>query len=316
MKDIYENFGPDFFVVGAAKAGTTALYHWLRDHPDVFLPTVKEPSFFAYADGLVAPKCGLYDPNYFNEIAVDNVAYSALYETAGQKLTGDVSPVYLIDENTSTRIAAARPDALIIIVLRDPVERAFSQYMHHVRDSLENCKTFDEALAKEEVRLAAGWSWGHGYARHGHYETQIKRYLSEFPREQVLFLDFHEMQTAPEECWWRLCNHLSIERRELVKNERVNQTANLTEVSARPGMTHCLRHPSTAQKLVKRVLPKTARTTLRRILEGPKRPVPMLSKDARLSLANRYQVERSSIEELTGLSLTHWFENQQSDLGG
>jgi hypothetical protein len=306
MKHATETFAPDFFVVGAAKAGTTALYNWLQDHPAIFLPAVKEPGFFAYADGAALPKCGPFDPNYFNQIAVDNESYSALYEKAGPRLTGDVSPVYLLNENAAERIAAARPDARIIIVLRDPVERAFSQYMHHVRDSLETCETFEQALAEESSRLAAGWSWGHGYATHGHYCAQIKRYLSVFPREQVLFLDFQDMQTEPEECWRQLCTHLSIEQRPLAQNERVNQTVGLTEISARPGITHRLRHPGKAQKLLKQILPWIVRAKIRQVIEGPGRPVPLLRMDTKRSLANRYQGERLRIKEMTGLSLTHW----------
>ncbi len=200
MTHAHTQFAPDFIVVGAAKAGTTAIYHWLAGHPNVFLPAVKEPGFFAYAGRSAIPEKGPYDPAYCNQIITDGPSYASLFDTAAGRLTGDVSPVYLIDGDAAARIAAVRPDARIVILLRNPVERAFSQFMHHMRDSLETCSTFEQALDAEEERLRDGWSWGHGYATHGFYAAQIERYLAFFPENQILFLDYRDLQNAPEQC--------------------------------------------------------------------------------------------------------------------
>lgn len=305
-------FAPDFFVVGAAKAGTTAIYHWLRSHPDVFLPSVKEPGYFAYSGGQAAPASGPYDPDYTRQIVLDKKSYAALYAKAGHLLTGDVSPVYLLDNQAAQRIAAIRPDARIIVLLRDPVDRAFSQFMHHVRDSLETCETFEDALLQEEKRLAEGWSWGHGYATHGFYAAQIERYLKVFQREQVLFIEYQNLQTDPDDCWQQICWHLGIEPTVLVRNERVNSTENLKTVSSRPKLTHCLRHPGVIQKGLKQVMPASFRKRLRKMLEGAERPVPVLSPDTKRALANRYLSERSRIEALSGLNLECWFTPIQS----
>jgi len=299
-------FAPDFFVVGAAKAGTTAVYQWLRSHPAAFLPIVKEPSYFAYPDISPVPSNGPYDPKYVSEISRDNKSYARLYNGAGQRRTGDISPVYLLDEHAAERIAAARPSARIIIILRDPVERAFSQFMHHVRDGLETSQTFEEALDAEPQRLFEGWSWGHGYATHGHYAAQIERYMAVFPKEQILFLEYQMLQAKPEDCWWRICEHLGLKQQILLKNERVNTTANLPIVSSRPKLTRRFRHPGAVQVVLKKVMPASFRARLRRILEGSGRPVPVLRPETKGSLANRYQGERSRLEELSGLSLAHW----------
>ena len=306
MEKENSDFAPDFFVVGAPKAGTTALFHWLNDHPDVFLPVVKEPAYFTYSGKPATPKNGPYDPDYVRQIAQDSGAYAALYDAAGSRLTGDISPIYLIDENAAERIAAVRPDARIIVLLRDPVDRAFSQFLHHVRDSLETCETFDDALDMEAQRLRDGWSWGHGYATHGHYAAQIERYLLCFPREQILFLEFQELQLEPEVCWRRICSHLALEHKSLVRNERVNATAGLTQVPRRPGISRHLRHSGTLQTRLKRFVPKSSRAWLRKLLEGRGRPVPVLSTETKRSLAGRYRDERTKIEEQTGLSLNHW----------
>lgn len=307
MNDQHANFAPDFFVVGAAKAGTTALYHWLRSHPDIFLPSAKEPGYFAYAGGQAAPASGLYDPDYVRHIVVDKASYTRLYDEAGHRLKGDVSPVYLLNMYAAQRIAKVRPDARIIVLLRDPVDRAFSQFRHHVRDSLESSETFEDALAQEAKRLAEGWSWGHGYATHGFYAAQIERYLKVFPREQVLFIEYHDLQTDPDDCWHQVCGHLGVKPIVLVKNERVNSTENLKTVSSRPKLTHCLRHPGVIQSRLKQVMPASFRARLRKVLEGPERPAPVLSPDIKRTLAIRYLNERSRIEALSGLNLEGWF---------
>lgn len=306
MNKSHTDFSPHFFVVGAPKAGTTAVYHWLRSHPAVFLPRVKEPSYFAYAGSSALPKNGPYDPDYVSKIAVDRETYAEFYEAAGSALTGDISPIYLLNEYAAERIALARSDARIIIILRDPVERAFSQFMHHLRDSLEPCETFEEALMQEGVRLRDGWSPGHAYAAHGHYLAQIEKYFAVFPKEQILFLEYQDLQSAPDHCWRQVCDHLRIEPIDLVRNERVNATRDLVDVSGRPGLARRLKHPGPAQVLLKRLMPPRFRAKLRHFLEGPRRPVPALRTDTVHALASRYQSERRQIEQLTGLSLAHW----------
>ncbi|MHA3977457.1 sulfotransferase [Halovulum sp. GXIMD14794] len=301
------DFAPDFYVVGAAKAGTTAVYSWLQTHPDVFLPAVKEPGYFAYAGGSAVPAAGPHDPEYVRHIAVHRGAYADLYELPGPRLTGDVSPVYLLDENAAARIAEARPDARILVLLRDPVERAFSQFLHHVRDSLETGETFEDGLELEHRRLREGWSWGFGYATHGHYASQIERYLAVFPRDQILFLDYRDLQTDPGDCWQRILTHLGLEQRRLDRNDRVNATAGLARVSRRPWLSHRLRHPGAVQSRLKSMVPPAVRSKLRQALEGRGRPAPVLRAETRQALADRYRGERSRIEAQTGLDLRHWF---------
>lgn len=304
--DLSPDFWPDFFVVGAAKAGTTAVYTWLKAHPQVFLPEVKEPGYFAHAGRSPTPAAGPHDPDYTRRITVTPEAYAALYRRAGQRLRGDVSPVYLTATGAAARIAALRPDARIIILLRDPVERAFSQFMHHSRDSLEPCRSFEAALEQEQARLERGWAWGFGYASQGFYAAQIAAYLRAFPKEQILFLDYRALQEAPEACWARICTHLGLGRRPLERNERVNATAGLARVSARPGLSHRLRHPGPVQALLKRAVPPRLRAGLRRVIEGGGRPVPVLRDETRQALAARYRAERPAIEALSGLCLAHW----------
>ena len=171
---------PAFYVVGAARSGTTAVWSWLRQHPDVFLPNVKEPGFFAFAGRTAVPCQGPYDPSYVAEVTTNAQDYDRLYVAKGGKLTGDVSPIYLVDAKAAGQIARVRPDARIVILLRDPVMRAFSQFLQHRREGIEPHASFEAALLDEKTRMRQGWSGGHGYLTNGCYAAQIKRYLDVF----------------------------------------------------------------------------------------------------------------------------------------
>ena len=310
MKDYRVEFCPDFFVVGAAKSGTTAVYHWLRGHPGVFLPDTKEPGYFAFQEQPAVPANGLYDPDYTQRVTVEIDSYRALYAAAGDRLTGDVSPVYLQDENAARRIASANPAAKIIVLLRDPVDRAYSQFLHHVRDSLEEAISFEQALDLELPRTQQGWSWGHKYAANGHYAEQIARYLEVFPKEQILFIEFCDLQSKPAECWRQICDHLGLHWAPLLRNRRVNVSRGLDLAPSRPGISHVLRHPGRLQTLIKKLMPSGFRTRLRRVLEGKGRAVPGMTPLARQSLASAYAQERKIVEEMTGLDLAHWTSNK------
>ncbi len=304
--DIQNLKAPDFYVVGAAKSGTTAVWSWLRQHPDVFLPAVKEPGFFAYCGKKAAPKAGPYDPDYVSQITTTTAEYARLYQEAGEKITGDVSPIYLIDPEAADRIASVRPDARIVILLRDPVTRAFSQFLHNRRDGFEPCSDFAEALAQERTRANEGWSWGHSYRANGEYADQIDRYLQAFPSDQILFWQFEDLDRYPDDCWDALCQHLGLAVRPLPENKRVNATADLQGVPTHQTLTRLIRHPGGVQKVLKSLVPAGLRTRLRRRIESAQSPMPELAPDVRADLIRHYTPERPQIIAQTGLSLTGW----------
>lgn len=172
---------PNFLVIGAAKGGTTSLYDYLRQHPEVFMTAVKEPRFFAY-DGRPLPRGGPGGERFHGATVTDLAAYEALYEAAGDaRARGEASPLYLYSAHACSRIAARVPRAKLIAILRDPADRAFSHYLHLKRDKLEPCSTFAEALAAEPGRIAEDWDWSFHYRAVGRYEPQLARYATLFP---------------------------------------------------------------------------------------------------------------------------------------
>jgi hypothetical protein len=179
---------PDFFILGAQKCGTTALYEVLRQHPELYLSPVKEPRHFI-GDGRAPIFQGPGAEDFVRGGVWEPTAYAALFANARVGMRrGEASPVYLSShrpDETAARIAAAAPRARLIVLLRDPAERAFSAFLHHRCLGFEPLADFGAALAAEDERLARSWLPGWAYRRNGFYAENLRPYLERFPRTQI-----------------------------------------------------------------------------------------------------------------------------------
>ena len=194
---------PNLFVVGAAKAGTTSLYEMLARHPAIFMSPVKEPHYFSRIEPTPERRA------FFPRVA-DEGSYLALFDgAAGEEMVGEASTSYLWEPETAGRIRDRVPEASILIMLRDPVERAYSQYWNDVREGLEK-REFLDALNEERRAGPGAWGVGSLYIDCGLYADQVSRYLDAFgPRVQVsLFEDFiaDDARTTAE-----ILSHLGLE---------------------------------------------------------------------------------------------------------
>lgn len=197
---------PNFFIVGSAKAGTTSLYHYLRQHPEVFMSPVKEPHYFSQ----VAP-----DPElrfiYAHKSVRDEASYQKLFRDASQaRAIGEASTSYLWDEKTPARIKAAVPAAKIIIMLREPAARAHSHYLNDVREGIEK-RPFLQALKEDYARTRKGWGISHLYVELGLYAEQVRRYLASFSEHNVLVLFFEEFSADTKSILRKVWDFLHLE---------------------------------------------------------------------------------------------------------
>jgi len=180
---------PNFFIVGAQNSGTTSLYGYLKQHPDVFMPALKEPHYFAQ----ITPS---REQRYLRTIIRDKAAYLRLFDKGrDHKAIGEASPSYLWEPKAPYRIRNAVPHAKIIILLRDPVERAYSHYLMDVREGLQELP-FCEALERDWNQSKKGWSISQLYVELGLYAEQVRRYLEVFGSQQVLILMFDELANS------------------------------------------------------------------------------------------------------------------------
>ena len=211
---ILTEVAPDFFILGAQKCGTTALYEVLRQHPGLFLSPVKEPRFFI-GDGCRPFFQGPGAEDFLRGGVWESAAYAALFAGApGGALRGEASPVYLSayqTRDTAKRIAAAAPDARLIVLLRDPAERAFSAFLHHRRLGLETLTDFEAALAAEDDRLARSWLPGWAYRRNGLYGENLRPYLELFPRDHLRVVAHETWSARPREVVRELFSFLGVD---------------------------------------------------------------------------------------------------------
>lgn len=192
---------PDFLIIGGQRCGTTSLYNYLLGHPQVLAPLVKEPQFFTYRwpSGI-----GWYRAQF-----PLNPRRRSAGSTARPALSFDATPYYLFHPCAADRASAVVPQAKLIALLRDPVERAYSHYQHSVRQGQEPLP-FPEALeleparlAGEEERLRADSHYpgtNHrlfSYASRGLYAEQLERWLRRFPRQSLLVLRSEDLFTDP-----------------------------------------------------------------------------------------------------------------------
>lgn len=201
---------PDFLIAGVPKAGTTALHAALVPHPELFLPTVKEPKFFL-SDGPPPTTGGPGDVQTYQEHVWRQEDYEALFAPApGGTLRGEATPFYLYDVQAHERIKSLVPSARLIILLRDPVDRAHSNWTHLWNAGLEPEADFLTACRAEPARIEAGWADFWHYVRLGLYGYQLEHLFQHFPREQVLLLRYKDLKDEPARTLDRVCDFLGV----------------------------------------------------------------------------------------------------------
>ena len=188
---------PEFLVIGAARSGTTALFHYLRQHPQVFMPAHKEPNFFAFED--IKLDCKGPGADYINNSITLLAEYQKLFEGASPNaICGEASPLYLFSDRAPERIHLHVPNVRMVVVLRNPIEQAFSHFLYATKQCIEPEPDFTKALQLEEERLAAGWQPLFGYSKFPRYAEQLSRYFDLFPKEQFLIRTYEDFQDSPE----------------------------------------------------------------------------------------------------------------------
>jgi hypothetical protein len=196
---------PNFYIVGAVKSGTTSLYAYLRQHPQVFLPTMKEPHFFTRPHP--SP-----EQTHLIQYVANVEQYQHLYRGANQfPRIGDASPSYLWCEEAPERIHAVQPDARIIVILRDPVQRAYAQYLMDFNEGVLDLP-FMEALQRDWTRSDKGWGISQLYVELGRYTAQIIRYQQRFGADHVHVCLLEDLKKTPLAVLEGIADFLDIDR--------------------------------------------------------------------------------------------------------
>jgi hypothetical protein len=307
---------PDFLVIGAPKAGTTALHAALARHPALYLSPVKEPKFFL-TDGPPPTKGGgPGDVTTWREHVWRRADYEALFAaaTAGQ-LRGESTPFYLYDRAAQRRIRELIPDVKMIAILRDPVERAHSNWAHLWSAGLDPVGDFVQACAEEDRRIAAGWADFWHYTRLGRYGEQLEHLYLTFKRDQVLVLRYRQLVDEPAETLDEICHFLGVPRGVIAEVPRENVTAHPDESVGHRLMSQLLRGAAATS----RHLPGTSGTAitapLERMLQRGARPRQPLTWEQRQALLPYFESDIRLLEKITETDFGHWLQPRERSGG-
>ena len=293
---------PNFLIVGAAKSGTTSLYAYLDQHPDIYFCPVKEPCFFS--DG---------NPR----LVRTDLEYEGLFNTrTSEKSVGEASVSYLYDPEAPIKIKALLKEVKIIIILRNPVDRAYSQWGQIFYQLGYEKLSFEDALKEEDARMSlrafgkdAPFYYGfYHYFHVGLYYEQVKRYFDIFGRDRVQIHIFEEFINDPGRTCKEIFSFLDIDPAFVPILEKHNVAA-----SFRFGSLHTflLSPPLTLTKVfqslpmrLKLFIYSVARSLFRMNLQDMSRPP--LEKRIRDRLMERYRENIHQLEKLLGRDLSIW----------
>lgn len=263
---------PNLFVVGAGRAGTTTVYHCLKQHPDIYMSPIKEPHFFSST---------LFGP-WLHTVETDDEYLSLFRGASEQRMLGEASISYLPDPEAARAIRRVSPEARIIAILREPIDRAYSHYLL-ARSWREEQRPFLEALREPTPSSP--------YALFGLYCAQVRTYLDLFERVLVLF--YEEIFPDLRRSLRRVFEFLEVDP-EVAERVRVRRH----NVYARPRGAAGLVIRATAP--MQRSLPARVRAPLRHALFSTGRK-PALDSEARRFLTELYAGERQCLKALLGV---------------
>jgi hypothetical protein len=293
---------PNFFIIGAGRSGTTSLYHYLKQHPDVYMSPKKEPNYY-FLEGVSDKLRGNGTSGWLKTCTATRDAYLAQFAgVTTEKAVGEASVGYLSNEGAPAAIHRDVPDARLFVILRHPVERAYASYMGMRLSGREPATTFREALDREASRMAENWSFG-GYRRDGLYCRQLNRYYSLFDREQMRIFLFEDFKSDPAAVVQDILATLEVD------------TSFVPDTSVRHNPTGSIRNPL-ARFVWRHSLP--VRTGLRNYLPAALRDwafpfftksglvKPPMPEEIRHELLEFYRPDIEKLQDLIDRDLSYW----------
>jgi len=300
---------PNFFIIGAAKSGTSSLYKYLDQHPQIYMSPVKEPHYFSYREKYLFSK-GPNDLKRMEGATSDLNSYLLLFKhAANEKCIGEASTTYLDSLDAPHAIKSFVPQAKIIVILRNPVDRAYASFMHLRRDGVENYSDFGKALEAEEIRIMNQWSilW-HYKSRQFTYE-KLARYYSIFPKAQIKVYEYERWKQNNGIILRDIWSFLEVDQ---IVSINVSIKYNVGGTPRSELIHNFLSKKSSCKEIFKLLIPYPYRILLRKRIFKLNLIKPMLSRELRSKLLNAYREDIEKLQELTQLDLSLWLNEKDS----
>ena len=306
---------PDFFLIGAPKAGTSALHAALAQHPDLLLSRTKEPKYYLCGDAPPPAYRGPGDAHSNQEWVWRRRDYLSLFAGGPPAaLRGESTPFYLYRRDALRRIVEDVPQARMVAVLRDPVDRAYSNWMHLWMDGLEPQPDVVEAVRLEADRIDRGWAPFWHYRGLGMYGRQVADLLQLVERDRLLLLRYRDLVDEPVRTLDRVFRFLGVPSVETVTVPTDN-----SRVYVQDGLRVRLLSPvvrggaALGQFLPPEVWRRASRPLVARLHRGGDVARPRLTPDQRAALLEPHLADIELLEQVTGESYADWRGHRDGD---
>lgn len=285
---------PNFIVIGVAKGGTTSLYRYLDQHPQIFMYADKGTNFFGYEDARAWKWHDEGEPPLLRHFHVRSFAeYEAAFADVTNELAvGEVSPQYFRSPTAARRIHEHMPDVKLVASLRNPAERAFSGFLMRTRRGVKVRDAYQELTAEGS------------HVREGFYYERMKRYFDVFPREQIRTYLFEDFKKNPIGVVQDLYGFVGADAAFAPDTAVRHNPAN---VPRSPLLNRVFYHPR-AIRSAKALLPGRLQTMAKGLRQRNLRAAPMLPADLRVKLLELYRDDILKLEALLDRDLSSWLE--------
>ena len=292
---------PNFIVIGAMKSATTSLYTYLKQHPEIFMTKIKEPMFFNnYKQNLDYKVLG----SKSKKLTTLEDYWLMFEDVSSEKAIGAASPAYIYNKKAPQLIKENLQNVRIIAILRQPVDRAYSNYLHVVRADKENSNSFEESIEKEKERINEKWSPLYHYIEKGYYSDQLQRYYDLFPSEKIKVYLFEDIIKSPKETLKDIFKFLEVD-----ENVEID-TSNKSNVSGTPKgiLGFVLKKMRFYNLMPKFAISEYLSSRLVHfIFKSAYKEPEKLSQEFRKELTHKYYKEEiSKLEKLIGRDLSKW----------
>jgi len=297
---------PNFFVIGAAKSGTTSLYHYLKQHPQIYMSPVKEPKYFAL-EGHPLDFTSPGDERIRRQTTTTEEAYLALFAEAGdQPVVGEASTLYLGNiEGTARRLAERVPDARLVAIFRHPADRAFSAYMHLRRDGFETLESFQEALDAEPERIRQGYYYHWHLRARGYYARYLQDWYDAFPRERIRTYLYEDLSESPLDLMADLFRFLGVDDS---FQPDVSARHNRSGLPRNQQVQNFLTKQHPVKEWLKRFVPERVGHRLISMVQPRLISTPGMPPEIRAQLTRDYREDILRLQDMIQRDLSHWLK--------
>jgi hypothetical protein len=304
---------PTFLGIGAQKSGTTSLHQYLLSHPEIYIPIRKELRFFCYEDDPVDYR-GPGDGVIRSRIITTWQDYQECFRGSERfKARGEVSPEYmLLAEKAAPRIQRYLPRVKLFAVLRNPVDRAYSNFLQAVRQGREPLTDFQAALDREKSRIQNNWSPLFWYKRNGSYRRQLNEYFDRFSREQIRVYLFEDLTGAPQTLIADLFRFLGVDPGFQPDVSMKFQPSGIPRFRPLYGFLQFVRNRI---RFLDSILPVQMRNPiLAAVRGGILRPAPPLGPEIREELTTYFREEILGLQDLLRRDLSVWITPNRASI--